>query len=630
MAVRGDVASPADSPEGDHGQETSGDTGDGGSLPSRSPGRGRYRWLGVSIAILVYVVLGVVAILPSWLHGASHTLQCGGCGDNGQEVWFLAWGSHALTNLLNPLRTNWIDFPYGVDLADNTSMPLAGFMGAPITLIFGPIAAYNVLLTLAFAGSATACMFACRRWASTPAAFAGGLLYGFSPYMVGQGAGHLFLLLAPIPPLLLLLFDEMLVRQRLRWWVVGLLFALLEIIQLGWSAELFAETALMSAIGLVVFAFSQRHRIREKLGYAVRALILGVVPVIPFALFFAYEARTGPEHAKGPVHSIRLLSGLSSDLASLVVPTTNQRYPFGSSALGTRLVAMTPAHGIVPDVTESGAFIGIPLLLLVLLGIWKYRRVPMVQFSAVMAVAAFVMSMGSRLHVLGHMTAVRLPFTVLTHLPFLDSEVAARYSLFMWLFVAVLISITVDRWLFSPRRRRIHGRSSVAAVTSRAIPAALLVAGVVSLIPSWPYAIQQIAVPTWFTSVAAREVPQGSTLLPYPLASNSHNLPELWQALDDFRFRMPGGEAAVPVSHTGAIGRAFSSCYSNPAERQPKPLALGTSRKEIREWQVQTIVIPIPADNAACAIRYMTLVVGAPPHEEYSAAVWRLPISGGT
>jgi hypothetical protein len=78
------------------------------------------------------------------------------------------------------------------------------------------------------------------------------------------------------------------------------------------------------------------------------------------------------------------------------------------------------------------------------------------------------------------------------------------------------------------------------------------------------------------------------------------------------------------------IGRAFSSCYSNPAERQPKPLALGTSRKEIREWQVQTIVIPIPADNAACAIRYMTLVVGAPPHEEYSAAVWRLPISGGT
>jgi hypothetical protein len=150
----------------------------------------------------------------------------------------------------------------------------------------------------------------------------------------------------------------------------------------------------------------------------------------------------------------------------------------------------------------------------------------------------------------------------------------------------------------------------------------------VSLIPSWPYAIQQIAVPTWFTSVAAREVPQGSTLLPYPIATSTHNLPELWQALDDFRFRMPGGEAAVPVSQTGAIGRAFSSCYSNPDESQPRHLSLDTARKELVEWQVRTIVIPIPSNNASCAIRYMTLVVGTPPQQQYSAAVWRLPLHG--
>jgi hypothetical protein len=628
VAARGGIASSADSPGTDAPSEADGgESVDPVASPPAADGR-RYRHLGVWIAILVYVALGVVAILPSWLGGASHTLQCGGCGDNGQEVWFLAWGSHALTHLVNPFRTNWIDFPYGVDLADNTSMPMAGFIGAPITLIFGPIATYNVLLTLAFASSATTCMLACRRWASTPAAFVGGLLYGFSPYMVGQGAGHLFLLFVPIPPLLLLLLDEMLVRQRFRWWIVGLLFALLEIIQLGFSAEIFAETALMMAIGLVLFAFSQRRRFRPKLGYALRAIILGAVPVIPFALLFAYEARTGPNHAKGPVHPIRLLAGLSTDLAGLVVPTANQRYPFGSSALGSRWVAMTPAHGIVPDVTENGAFIGIPLLLLLCLGVWKYRRIPVVQFSALMAAAGLVMSMGSRLHVAGHMTPIRLPFAVLTHLPFLDSEVASRYSLFMWLFVAVLISIIADRWLFSRRRRPAHGRSGASAVTSRALPAVLLAAGLVSLIPNWPYAIQQIAVPTWFTSVAAKEVPLGSTLLPYPFASGQSNLPELWQALDDFRFRMPTGEAAVPVTRTGAIGRALSSCFENPDESQPRHLSLDLARKELVAWQVRTIVIPIPSNNDACAIRYMTLVMGAPPQQQYSAAVWRLTAQG--
>ena len=109
----------------------------------------------IGAVLIIYLGLGVLANLPSWMGGVTHTMQCGGCGDSGQEVWFLAWGAHALTHLTDPIRSNFINYPWGVDLADNTSMPMAGFIGAPITLIFGPIATYNVLLTLAFASSAT-------------------------------------------------------------------------------------------------------------------------------------------------------------------------------------------------------------------------------------------------------------------------------------------------------------------------------------------------------------------------------------------------------------------------------------------------------------------------------------------
>jgi hypothetical protein len=57
-------------------------------------------------------------------------------------------------------------------------------------------------------------------------------------------------------------------------------------------------------------------------------------------------------------------------------------------------------------------------------------------------------------------------------------------------------------------------------------------------------------------------------------------------------------------------------------------LSLDLARKELVAWQVRTIVIPIPSNNDACAIRYMTLVMGAPPQQQYSAAVWRLTAQG--
>ena len=52
--------------------------------------------------------------------------------------WFLAWTPFALGHGLNPFFTNYIDFPLGVNLASNTSVPLLGFLAAPVTLALGP------------------------------------------------------------------------------------------------------------------------------------------------------------------------------------------------------------------------------------------------------------------------------------------------------------------------------------------------------------------------------------------------------------------------------------------------------------------------------------------------------------
>jgi hypothetical protein len=584
------------------------------------------RRLGFASVIAVYLGLGVLANLPSWTGGVTHTMQCGGCGDSGQEVWFLGWAAHALTHLQDPLRTAWINYPWGVDLADNTSMPLAGIIGTPITLLFGPVATFNVLFSLAFAGSASAAFLLLRRFTTwMPAAFVGGLLYGFSPYMVGQGEGHLFLLLVPVPPLVLLLMHETVVRQRWRWWLAGLALGLLMIVQLGWSAELLACTVTVALIGVVVLAIARPRLVRARFGYAFKAIALGFVVLAPFALWFAVVTRTGPEHLSGPVHPVALLAGLSTDLGGIVVPSVNQHFSLGLAQTGTSFLGLTEAHHPpIVDPAENGSYIGIPILLLLLVGLYRFRRDGLVLFSILMAALALVLSMGSHLHVWGHDTGVPLPFDVFTKLPFVESEVASRYCLFMWLFIAMAVGAILDRARASTNSGR--GRHRQGGPRRRGplpLMAVLALLGIVSLVPGWPYNIGQVYTPSALVRPTVDTGPVGSTLLTYPLARGAHNLPMVWQALDGFAYRMPAGEAAVANAHEGDMEGAFNSCWSDPHESVPRRILVAPARGAFLRWQVRTVVIPLSHSiNPLCAVRFVQEVLGRPPAIERGAAVW--------
>ena len=174
----------------------------------------RWRLPAVVLAGPAYALVALLAYRPI-LPGNGTRLPTCACGDLVQGVWFLRWTPFALFHGMNPFLTNFIDYRSGVNLAQNTLMPLLGLLAAPITWVAGPVASLNTLLWLAFPLSATAGFVAFRHWIRwIPAAFVAGLLYGFSPYMVGQGVGHLNLVFVPFPPLILMVADELFVRQR--------------------------------------------------------------------------------------------------------------------------------------------------------------------------------------------------------------------------------------------------------------------------------------------------------------------------------------------------------------------------------------------------------------------------------
>ncbi len=116
---------------------------------------------------------------------------------------------------MDPFVTVQMNAPTGVNLTWNSWMPAIGLVLAPVTVTAGPIVAYNAALTGSIALSSLAAFVALRRYASGWAGpLAGGAVYGFSPYLFSHAALHLNLVAAWIPPLALVVLDELLVRRR--------------------------------------------------------------------------------------------------------------------------------------------------------------------------------------------------------------------------------------------------------------------------------------------------------------------------------------------------------------------------------------------------------------------------------
>jgi hypothetical protein len=166
-----------------------------------------------ALFLLGFAGLAFWMFAPVWSSPTTSTLK-GGNGDTAIFIWFLRWVPYALQHGRDLLVTHHLNYPDGVNLMWNTSLPLPGLLLAPVTAAWGPVLSFNLLLVLAFALSAWCGYLVIRRFApGHVAAAVGGLVYGFSPAIRGQ-SHHLHMSLAFLVPLMLLAVHEILVRQR--------------------------------------------------------------------------------------------------------------------------------------------------------------------------------------------------------------------------------------------------------------------------------------------------------------------------------------------------------------------------------------------------------------------------------
>ena len=556
------------------------------------------------LALAGFLALAVWLLGSTWRSPTTRTLG-GALGDPGVFTWFLRWTPFAVGRHISPFYSDWLNHPAGVNLMWNTWVALPGLLLAPLTHAFGPVLSLNVLLTLAYGLSAWSAYLAIHRYVPNHgAAAAGGLVYGFSPVMIGH-AHHPNLILVFLLPWLFVLVDEVVVRQRWSPVWLGAVLGLVAAAQLLIGEELLVATGLLAAVLVVVLVVMCPREVPGRAGYAAAAVAVSLLVFAPLSYLPLKAQLTG--HAR--VHSdITPEARGSSDLLAVITPN--------------RLSAIAPEAAVRLGDRFTGtkeAYLGVPILLVALAVLVARWGSLVVRAGFAMLAVCLLLSLGARLRVGGRPTGVPLPWTAVEGVPLVQNMVPSRLAVFTALFAGLLLAVALDG-LWSGGGWALRG---LAVLTALVVLAALA--------PPGPFRARPVvATPPFFTGGAVRALPRDGVALvvPFPRRGRT-NVAMVWQAQAGMWFKMPGGYFVGPDPGGGTRHDApptTTSVVLNRIQRgrRPPELTPALRRKISRDfasWRVASVVLG-PMDNREAMRGFLSDLLGRPPASAGGVAVW--------
>lgn len=469
-----------------------------------------WSWRVGGILFVIYLLLGMLFWRTVMGHFGSVTLGGGG-GDAGLFLSWLQWDAHAVTHGLNPLHNDYLQAPYGLSAVWNTSILALGIPLTPITLWFGAIVSYNVVLLLS---PVLACWTASkwlRRHVSTVPAAIGALVYGFSPFMIGQLAGHVHVTFLALIPLIVMCLENLFVLSERPLWPAAPVLGLLIALQYFISSEILLILALATVPAVLVLTVGgwQITRIRAK-----RVLVAGIAAAGTAVVLLAYPLIDQFSSAYHIDQAVQRASDYVGRPVWLVTPTVALRF-HGSTSAGNSV--------------ENGTYIGWALLALLLLIVVLLRR----KLAVWVAVAVIFFAVVSEVnpHLFGHSVS---PLTFLQHhVELTASLLPVRVSSVFALAAAFLVALGVQelRRVWSTRR------------SASVLGFALVVVALASLMPGAARLVWAVSpAPAFFTSSEMKQIiPEASTVMIAPMASPQNVEPEVWQVRADMWFKQLGG-----------------------------------------------------------------------------------------
>ena len=470
-------------------------------------------------------------------------------------MWFLRWIPYAIEHLVDPFVTDQINAPAGVNLMWNASITALSLAFAPVTLIGGPILAYNVAIVASVALSAWCAYLLLMRLTTSPAAsMVGGAVYGFSPYVASHMVLHLNLTSVWIPPLFVLLLHELVVARQRSPRVLGASVGLLAACQLLISEEVLATSAVAASLLVVVLLVIGLHR-RAGAPRTVPTRRRGHLPAgglcgrrprgrWPSSSSAATDRQPGPER-RDVLH--RSAERGDPDPIPAVLTRSGHRR----------------VRQIQRPVPRGDRVCGLPLLVLLVVSVVINWRDVRMRIAGGMALILLVASFGPVLQVNAESAGIPMPWALISHAPLIEHALPGRLTVYMWLAIAVIVTITVEAL------RRLPGQ--------RAVPAFLVMAAAVALAAPAPMRWWSTEVPAFFERWDDHGIRDDAIVLMAPYFTNGAGAdPMLWAAVAGNQPRMYEAYAYVP---DGTNSLRSANDNAGPASWRPSRTVASSSSR---------------------------------------------------
>lgn len=544
-----------------------------------------YRWMRAwSIpAFFSYVLCSFLFTCPLIFRLSTHVPGEVG-GDIPVYIWNLWWMEKSLFAGSSPLFSDFIFAPQGVSLTFHAFVFLKALLAIPLQGIFSSWTTYNILILATFSAAGFG-MYLLARYltGSAPAAWVAGLVYGFSPFMLARGLGHLNYLSGEWMPLYILCLLRLIDAGERRWAVGAGIFLLL-------TAYCEYYYLIYLALFTVLYLGYRAWRTPEEVlrrDFLVNCLLMGGIAVVGFSpiLWALFGVQQSGFIYGGWGGSAKLGADL---LAFFTPPPGSLLYRDVSRELFVRFSG--------GNVIEATVFTGYIVLGLAAWCVLRLRREEKVRPWLWLWLIFFLLSLGPLLHVGGDFVfgfgpvrfAVPLPYIAVHYLPLIKgARVPARFDIMIELCLAVLCAFAL--------RYRLRS-------IARVWPVALGIASLVALeYLRLPYPTSAVEIPAIYRQIAddqrdvvVMEVPLGWRT-GWGSTGRSFDEQQLYQIVHGKRL-IGGFASRVPESQLEAMAElpALPSLLALQEEiPMIAPLTAGR-RGEIRE-QMKELIDHLPS-----------------------------------
>jgi hypothetical protein len=406
------------------------------------------KWLRLHLKDLAVVGAYIVlTLVMTWPLASQLGTHLPGRGDDLLvRYWNRWWIKRVLTQGGDLFYTDMIFYPTGVNLLYHNIAWANIALWLPLEPLVGGIVAFNLIYLLNLCLCAVT-MYVLARYLtrSTAAAFVAGLVYAFFPYRLFEIDHSNLIATQWLPLFLLCLMRIVREKNKLR----HALFAALFLALTGYTRWQLLVFAAFVACAYVLYSLcferrSWRLRIFVMLGVAAVVAVVLMSPLL-YPLVRAQLTRTYPEDL-----FVESLVAKQTDLLAYVVPPHNH-------VLGGLFEGLEYAEGYT-RAWYSNAYLGYCVILLVILGVCKARR--MAWFWVGLALVAWLLAMGPSVRFNKQIyDAIPLPYALVKDfLPIKMMREERRFNVLLALPIAVMAAYGVVCLRDWARRRRVASR----------------------------------------------------------------------------------------------------------------------------------------------------------------------------